>query len=176
MELTELQQRLKRLDTNKLIDVVKNYKQYGYTEMIRGYVLSLLEEQGISKQDLLLTGNLENKSYDYSNDLLNSFRRNSKLAFLFYSLLFLLMVGSPWLNPGTNSSNMVLVVVSILAIVLYFFFLLQSFLDQSRFYKSTGDELGSDGALVYLFLGMPFYIVMYFVFQNQMKERMKMVD
>jgi hypothetical protein len=29
--------------------------------------------------------------------------------------------------------------------------------------------------LVYLLFGLPFYFVMYFVFQNQMKERMKTV-
>lgn len=175
MELAELQQRLKRLDSDKLIDVVKNYRQYGYSTEIRNYAISLLEDRGISHNDLLLTGNFENKSYDFANTLLSSFNRNSKLAFFFYGLLLILKVISIWFNRETSFTSTTLVAGYILASLLYIVFLVQSFLNQSDFYKATGDEFGSDGALAYLLLGMPFYFVMYFVFQNQMKERMETV-
>jgi lipopolysaccharide export system permease protein len=175
METIELQQRLKRLDSDKLMDVVKNYRQYGYTMEIRNYALTLLEERGISHSDLLLTGNLENKSYDFANDLLSSFSRNSKLAFLFYGLLLLIKAVGIWFNPETDFTNMALEIGFLLTTVLYFIFLIKSFLNQSDFYKATGEQFGFDGALVYLLFGLPFYFVMYFVFQNQMKERMKTV-
>lgn len=176
MELTELQTRLEKLDENKLMDVVKNYRQYGYSEDIRNYALSLLEQRGISMTDLQLTGHLENKSYDYANEVLNSFKNNSNLAILFYGLLIFLHIIDTWFTPATHSGGMNLFIGFIICLMLYLFFLVRSFLNQSEFYKLTGDKYGSDGALIYLFLGMPFYIVLYFVFKNQMRERMNMIQ
>jgi hypothetical protein len=176
MKLTELQKRLQQLDEKKLMDVVKNYRQYGYSEDIRSYALKLLEQRGVSVSDLQLTGNFENKAYDYADEVLRSFMRNSKVAILLYSLLIVMKIIDIWFTPGTSSGSLTLLIVFITCFVLYLFFLVRSFYTQSEFYKLTGDEYGSDGALIYLLLGMPFYIVMYFVFQNQMKERMKMIQ
>jgi hypothetical protein len=61
--------RLKNLDSDKLIDVVKNYRQYGYEEDLRTEAITILEERGISKEQLQLTGNFENKKYDNAEDL-----------------------------------------------------------------------------------------------------------
>lgn len=74
--------RLKNLSDGKLIDVVKNYRQYGYDENMRTSALSLLENRGITKKQLELTGNLENKNYDYAGRLYNANKKNSKIAFL----------------------------------------------------------------------------------------------
>jgi hypothetical protein len=46
-------------------------------------------------------------------------------------------------------------------------------MNQNQFYKAINKDYGTEGALLYLFLGMPFYIFMYFYFRNQMKEKMK---
>lgn len=175
MDATELHERLKKLDTNKLIDVVKNYRQYGYNEDVRNYALSLLEEQGISKTDLQLTGNLENTSFNYASDLLETFRSNSKLAFLLYVLLIIVKLIAIWFSPQSGFGNKMLLIAFILCAVLYLIFLIRSFLNQSEFYKTTGEDFGTDGALVYILLGMPFYFFMYFVFQKQMNERLQMV-
>ena len=43
---------LKRFDNDKLIDVVKNYKRYGYDDEIRDYAINLLKERGWSVEDL----------------------------------------------------------------------------------------------------------------------------
>jgi hypothetical protein len=174
MELSELKERLARLDSSKLIEIVKNYRQFGYNDEIRNHALLLLEERGITKTDLQLTGNFENAKYDYVNDVFTSFKRNSKLAFLFYILFLLTRFILPQLLRNFNGSPL-FVVLFVLCLVLFFIFLLVSFLDQSKFYKLTGDDYGTDGALVYLFLGMPFYIIMYSVFQNQMNEKLKTI-
>ena len=50
---------LKRLDNDKLIDVVKNYKRYGYGAEIRDYAIKLLEERGWSIEERhLVTGKI----------------------------------------------------------------------------------------------------------------------
>ena len=35
---------LNKFDNDKLIDIVKNYKRYGYNDALRNYVINLLEE------------------------------------------------------------------------------------------------------------------------------------
>ena len=52
LNMADLMTTLKTLDNSKLIDVVKNYKQYGYDEETRNSAISILEERGVSIQDL----------------------------------------------------------------------------------------------------------------------------
>ena len=175
MELLDIKERLASLDSDKLIDVVKNYRQYGYNDEIRNYALVLLEERGITKTDLQLTGNLENANYDYINQVFSSFKRMSNLAFIFYGLIIIIKFILPHILKNPVGSIPFLSVIFILSIVAYLIFLILSFIDQSKFYKLAGDDYGSDGALVYLIVGMPFYIVMYFVFQAQMNDKVKTI-
>ena len=175
MELLDIKERLASLDSDKLIDVVKNYRQYGYNDEIRNYALVLLEERGITKTDLQLTGNLENANYDYISQVFSSFKRMSNLAFLFYGLIIIIKFILPHILKNPVDSIPFLSVLFILSIVAYLIFLILSFIYQSKFYKLAGDDYGSDGALVYLIVGMPFYIVMYFVFQAQMNEKVKTI-
>jgi hypothetical protein len=172
MESSEFQNRLKGLDNDKLIDVVKNYRQYGYADDIRSSALTILHDRGINKDDLQLTGNYENRTYDHANDIFSSFKRNSKIAFIFYGLLILIKFVAPHTGINSNSFNAFTFFGFIFCFVIYLLFILRSFLNQSEFYKLSGGEFGSEGAFMYLFFGMPFYVVMYFVFQKQMKEKM----
>jgi hypothetical protein len=64
-------------------------------------------------------------------------------------------------------------IASFLAFILYIVFLIISFMNQNQFYKAIGHDYGTEGALLYLFLGMPFYMFMYFYFRNQMKDKMR---
>lgn len=49
---------LNKFDNDKLIDIVKNYKRYGYNDALRNYVINLLEERGWSREDLQRFGYL----------------------------------------------------------------------------------------------------------------------
>ncbi len=171
MELSEIQTRLQALDSNKLIDIVRNYRQYGYSDDVRSFALSLLEAQGITREDLHLTGNLENRRFDRVSEILDVYKRQSNIAFVFYGLFLVFWFVSTYLTSVSNVVNL----GGWICLIAYFIYLFKSFQSQSEFYKLTGEEYGSEGALVYVFLGMPFYIFMYFVFHNQMKERLKMV-
>ena len=55
---------LNKFDNDKLIDIVKNYKRYGYNDALRNYVINLLEERGWSREDLQRFGYLTNNNYD----------------------------------------------------------------------------------------------------------------
>ena len=167
-----IKERLAKLDTSKLIDIVKNHKQYGYPDEVRTYAITLLEQQGISMEDLRLTGNLENTTYNYANDLFSSYNRNSIIAFITYCLAILIKGLLVYRLISSSDTTSIILIASV---VVYLIFLIRSFLNQNDFYKLTGGDFGSEGILIYLFAGMPLYIFMYFIFRNQMKERMSFI-
>lgn len=171
--MTDYSQRLKHLDDKKLMDVVKNYRQYGYNISIRAKAISILGERGFSEETLELTGNMYNKTYDYAETLYSSFKRNSKVAFILFSLLLITNISTSIFVVSANYLTSVSVSINAIATILYLLFLIKSFLNQNKFYKVTNDDYGTEGVLMYFLLGMPLYIVMYFYFGNQMKEKMK---
>jgi hypothetical protein len=168
-------ERLKKLDNDKLIDVVKNYRQHGYDEGLRNQAIAILEERGLSKEDLQLTGNFDNHSYEFAGEIYNSFSKNSKIAFILYGLLLIMTFVVPFLGIQSEAAGMIVLIVNLVLIFAFLGFLLLSFVNQNQFYKSVGQDYGSEGALIYLLLGMPFYIFAYFYFRGQMKERMKLI-
>ena len=172
MESTDIKEKLSKLDRSKLTDIVKNYRQYGYSDDVRAYTIKLLEQHGISQEDLRLTGNLENTTYTYANDILSSYKRNSLIAFVSYCFTIVIKGLTIYHFVTPTYMTSILLIVST---IVYLIFLLMSFFNQNEFYKLTGSDYGSEGILLYLFLGMPLYIFMYFVFRNQMKERMALI-
>jgi hypothetical protein len=172
MESANFKNKLTKLDTSKLIDIVKNYRQYGYSDDVRAYALKLLEQHGISEEDLRLTGNLENTTYSYANNIFSSYKRNSFIAFVSYCVTIVIKGLTIYQFVTPTYMTSILLIVST---VTYLILLLMSFLNQNKFYKLTGSDYGSEGILLYLFLGMPLYIFMYFIFRNQMKERMAFI-
>jgi len=173
--MTDKHERLLKLDNDKLIDVVKNYRQYGFDDQVRETAINILSDRGITQEQLQITGSFENKTYDYANDIFASFLMNSKIAFVMYLLLFFSRLLIPLLSDDSVGLAWTLLISTILSFILYFVFLTMSFMNQNQFYKAIGQDYGTEGALLYLFLGMPFYMFMYFYFRNQMKDKMKEV-
>lgn len=171
--MTNTKDQLKKLDDNKLIDVVKNYRQYGYDDELRELAISILNQRGISRQELELMGSFENKSYAQAQELFSAFKRHSKIAFAFYILVFLMNVLLPMMRSNTETLNLILLLINYGALIGYLIFLFKSFTNQNQFYRVSGEGYGTQGVLMYLLLGMPFYIFMYFYFRDQMKEKMQ---
>jgi lipopolysaccharide export system permease protein len=165
--------RLKNLENKQLIDVVKNYKQYGYDKEMRDKAISILEERGVSQEHLRLTGNLENTDYNHAIDLYASFLFNSRIAFALYITILLNSILIPLLFFGSETFSQFGRVANWAFLIFYFIFLMKSFLNQDQLYKIIDKKAGSENVLVYLLLGVPFYILAYFYFKSQMKEKMK---
>ncbi|MFY0603793.1 MAG: hypothetical protein JXQ93_07565 [Flavobacteriaceae bacterium] len=165
-------ERLKNLENNKLIDVVKNYRQYGYTEELRLAALKLLHQRGITKEELEYRGQFENKTYSKAKKLYDLFSRNSKIAFVFYGALLLFAIFDPFFKSNSGTITILYLITNILVFVFYTTFLILSFVNQHKFYKMINLDNIFEGVVVYLFLGAPFYIFMYFYFRNQMGEKM----
>ncbi len=173
----DLQTRLTKLNTDQLIDVVKNYRQYGYSLEVRSYSLDLLEKRGISQADLQLTNSLDNQNYIRAKEIFAAYITDSRRAFICYGVALMINVLMFFISHNTTEQTTVILTAGkIIFIVLYLLFLFRSFLSQDRFLQVVGDSNKVGSGLIYLFLGMPFYVVLYFVFKQQMVERMKMID
>ncbi len=173
--MNDKQAYLESFDDEKLIDIVKNYRQYGYDGRLRARALALLEKRGIDKEQLVLTGNFDNSAYDSALGIYASFDRNSKRALVLYILLFVTLLVPMLLSGESPLADATTVIVIICLGALYFFFLLRSFFNQYQFYGVTGQKYGADGALSYVLLGMPFYVLMFFYYRGRMKEQMRYI-
>jgi hypothetical protein len=166
-------ERLNNFENLKLIDIVKNYRQYGYDNKLREKAISILNERGITKEQLQLTGDFENKNYDLAKDIYNSFCKNSKIAFILYAILLLTNILTPIIAYSSDSFGLIVLIINWISLIFFIIFFIKSFINQNQFFKMLNQDYGTEGALIYLFLGMPFYLFMYFYFRNQMKNKVK---
>jgi hypothetical protein len=173
--MTNTIEKLRNLDTNKLFDIVKNYRQHGYDEDLRDIAITILEERGITKEQLSVTGNYSNKTYEIARELYQSFTKNSQIAFVlniavfFTSFLLMLMF------ENSINHKLEFFVIRLTISILYIIFLVKAYMNQNQFYKCIGKEYSMEGTLIYLFIGLPFYFIMYFIYKNQMKESMQKI-
>jgi hypothetical protein len=165
---------LRRMETNRLMDVVKNHRQYGYDESIRDSALLILKERGIEIEELALSGNLHNATYDRAERMYRAYRRHSGLTFLFYILILATNLWVSWVaSTGETGWLHVLVVLGVFCS--YLGFLIASFIDQSNFYRSIGKKWEGSDQVIYFLLGMPLYVFMYFYYRSRMHDEMEMI-
>lgn len=159
----------------RLIEVVKNARQFGYDDNIRNIALEVLKERDISESDLELTGNLTNHKFDYANDLFRSYDVTSKIAFIAYFIALFLKAIDIFHLFGIDEPSGLFYIVYWLILIIFLAALTKSFFDHLNFYKSIGKELGTGDQIIFFVLGMPFYIVMFFFYKSRMKEEMLMI-
>ena len=134
---------LNKFDNDKLIDVVKNYKRYGYDDELRDYAINLLGERGWNREDLQQFGYLTNHDYDEAEKQYKAYKRNSLIGIC--TLIF---------SGG------------ILAVV-YLIFLIMAYQYVAKFYKALGRD--EDETALFNVLG----VLAYFHLKGRMKEELK---
>ena len=166
---------LKTFDNEKLIDVVKNYEQYGYNDDLRNIAIGILEDRGIDKNQLMLTGNFENETYKTAENFYNSFKQNSIITFIFYIIGFITAILLPVFAIGSELLSRITLLIAIIAIILYLIFFIRSFINQVNFFKIIEDLPGLGTLVIYFLLGVPLFVFLYFFYKNKMKEQMKLI-
>jgi hypothetical protein len=173
--MTDINSKLESFHNEKLIDIVKNYQQYGYDDDLRNITIGILEKRGIDKEQLKLSGNFENHSYESAKRIHKSFNLNSKITFILYGIVLISNILVSIFNQNSEILASIILIINWIALISYFVFLIKSFINQNEFYKAIGKENNSNSILIYIFLGLPFYIFTYFYFRNQMNDEMKMI-
>lgn len=168
-------ERLNKLDDTKLIDIVKNYRQYGYDDEIRNSAIEILEGRGYDMENLKLRGDFKNTLYDDAELYFQSFEKQSKLAFIFYGLILIVKILIPLINKSIESIQLIVLIVVWILLIGYIVILIRSFISQSRYYKLIGKQESQLSPGLFFTLGMFFYIIMYFVYRKQMKADINMI-
>lgn len=168
-------EKLKNLDDNKLIDVVKNYRQYGYEIELRTAAIQILESRGVDMEILKLKGDFENKAFNAAESYFNSFNKLSQIAFVFYALILLIQLLIPFISMTSESIQLIFVITFWFSFVAYIVLLIQSFVSQSRYYKIIDKKDSQLNPGFYFTVGMILYVVMFFVFRKQMKAEMNLI-
>lgn len=134
---------MKRMDNDKLTDIVKNYKYYGYDDEIRNAAINLLCERGWTISELQLFGYLSSPDYDEAVRQYEAYCRNSKIGIC----LLIFSVG-------------------ILSLV-YLIFIFLAYRNVSKFYRALARD--NDTFSSFNAIG----IITYFHLKERMKEELK---
>ena len=165
--MNDIRDKLENLSENKLIDVVKNYRQYGYTEEYRNLALNILSERGIDEMTLKLRGQFENTLYNDAQIHFKKFLHNSNLAFSLYLLSILLFFILPLFLSIELSSILILI-----CSFAYLLFFVLSFINQANFYSAIGKSYMAENPIIFLLLSVPIYFIVFFYFKKKMKNQL----
>jgi lipopolysaccharide export system permease protein len=155
-------EKLNSYEIEMLIKIVKDAKQYVYTEEYRNKALKVLESRNISQEELLLNNNLYNVDYNKVEELHKQYKIFSRITFFVY----LILLGISFLGkPETIFS---IIIVMVIAIIFYSaLFKSQQLLDEIGTIMNKKVDLN-----VYLVIaaGFPFFILFYLYNRSYLKE------
>lgn len=172
---SEAFQTLDGYSKEKLIDVIKNYRQYDLDVSYKNSALAILNERGFTEDELRFGGNLLNENYENALRYKKSYASNSVTTFkLYFISLIGDIVGAVLNNNGFPTIGLILMIIGILATLIYIVYLFKSLSSLSNFYKQIPEKSGVN-IFVLLFMGLPLFFLLYFYYKDKLKEDIKTI-
>ncbi len=158
---------------NKLIDLLKNYRQHDLDRTYKNTALQILNLRGITEEELRFGGNLANEKFESALRYKNNYEENSRMGlFLYIIALTFDLSGAILNNNGFPSLGKTLLGIGILATILYLISFVKTLSSQSSFYKVLGSKVMANSILLVI-LGIPLYYLYFIYFNRKMKEDLK---
>lgn len=154
-------EKLKSMQTNLLIDVVKRYQQFGYPIEIKNEAIKILEQRGIKMDQLELTGKIKNTAYDAAVETYQQYK-------LFSIIALVLNIISIFLMKDSSYAGYIFYIIMLI-------FILLSFSSARKLSVILNDE-SIDYSYIYIFVGMFLYFIIFFITRNHIKEAIKRVQ
>jgi lipopolysaccharide export system permease protein len=159
-------------DNSKLIQIVKNHRDFDYKYEHKNSAISILNERGITVQELRLAGHLSSRKHDEIISLKNEYEEDSKLAFIFYIIMTPLnILAGVFNNNGPQSLAIIFFVLGIITFLIFVIALMKSISKHIDLFKALGKSRSANGAILY-FLGLPLYFIFYFFQKNQIETEL----
>ncbi len=157
-------------ENDKLINIAKNHKEFGYKAIYRNTALKILNNRGITNQQLKFSGNFNNREYEQIVNLKNKYEEDAKLTFILYIFSVVISIpGAILENNNFPKIGITLLVIGYLGQLILIFSFIKTCLSEHSYFKHTGKSLSASNFLAYL-LGIPLYFVVYF-FQKKEFEK-----
>ena len=161
---------LDQFENDKLIDIVKNFRQYGLSLNYKQTALKILNTRGISELELKMAGNLSNQNYENALRLYIDFKENSKLALVLNVLTIVLGLGGSFLsNNEFPTLGQILSGIAILSLIFFVVVFQKTTSNQSDFYKLLSIKFLTN-SFVFIILGIPLFFLYRPFFVKKMKE------
>lgn len=151
------------MNNEQLVRLVKNSKQFDYTNSQRLKALKILETRGITQDELLLQGNLYNKDYFTISYYADLFKVQSKVVLLFYvlSLIFGTLI--------FEKSLVTIIIIWLACLILFYVSMYKTNQSLEEISKITQNKDFISVGVGFL-LGFPFFFIMYLYNRKKLKE------
>ena len=168
-ELSEID-KLKGFENHKLIDLIQNYRQYGFNIDHKNYALNILEQRGVSELELRMSGQLINESYENGVRHLEDYHENATLGVLAHSVFLIFgIIGLVLNNNGGPEVGNILVLIAILSLVLFLIIFPKVLKYQSEFYKILNKKFTTNN-VIFIIVAFPLFFLYRLYFNRKMKE------
>ena len=174
-ENTPSYNKLNSYSDNKLIDLLKNYRQYDLDRSYKNTALQILNLRGITEEELRFGGNLTNEKFESALRYKNNYEENSRMGlFLYIIALTLDLFGAILNNNGFPVLGKTLLGIGILATILFLISFVKTLSSQSNFYKVLENKVMGN-SIVLVILGIPLYYLYFIYFNRKMEEDLKQI-
>ncbi|PTM07231.1 MAG: YjgP/YjgQ family permease, partial [Bacteroidetes bacterium] len=168
-------EKLNSYSDDKLIDLLKNYRQYDLDRSYKNTALQLLNIRGITEEELRFGGNLANEKFESALRYKNSYDENSRMGlFLFIIALIFDLSGAILNNNGFPTLGKIILAIGIIATILYLISFVKTLSSQSNFYKVIDNKVMAN-SIILVILGIPLYFLYFIYFNRKMKEDLKQI-
>jgi lipopolysaccharide export system permease protein len=148
--------------TNVIINIVKNSEQFNYSTEQRLFALKILENRGISQNELLEQNSLYNRDYLKLNFLKQQYISLTNLTITFYIISFVL-------SALLTMNSFIVLLLGIINLILFYIFNYKSQQNLEEISKIT-KRYNFTNIFVALLFGFPFFIFIYLYNKKQLKE------
>jgi lipopolysaccharide export system permease protein len=168
-------EKIKGYSDKKLIDIVKNYRQYDLDESYRNSSIKILNARGITEEELRFGGNLRNENYENALRYKAAYVENSRLSFKLYFIYIIpLLAGLILNNNGFPILGKILIVFGAISATLFLITLAKSFISQVSFNKLL-DRNTTSNVFILILVGIPLYFLYFNFYKKKMKEDLKQI-
>ncbi|TYA71764.1 LptF/LptG family permease [Seonamhaeicola marinus] len=155
---------------DKLINILKNHKEFGYKAIYRNTALAILNKRGITSQQLKFSGNYNNREYEQTINLKNKFEEDLNLTFVLYIIsLVASIVGAILDNNNFPGTGTTLLVLGTIATVLFIISFVKLCFSEHNLRKQIGKGFNSSFILVYV-IGIPLFFIGYYLLEKDVKN------
>lgn len=174
-ENSEVFFQLNEYSNKKLIDVLKNYRQYGLGSTYKNTALHILNSRGVSEQELRFGGNLVNVTYESALRFKNNYDGNSKIGLLFYGVSIVMLLSGGILNNNNFPIiGKILIGIGVFTTLFYIIAFIKTIISQSNFYKTLNKKVITH-SIIFIILGIPLYFLYVLYFNQKIKEDLKQI-
>jgi lipopolysaccharide export system permease protein len=161
---------LHTFENEKLINIVKNFRQYKHALNYKQSALAVLNSRGISELELKMSGDLTNLNYENAVQYYIDFKENSKLGLALNSICLVLGLGGLILNNnGFPVVGKTFTVIAVLVLIFFLIVLKKTIKNQSSFYDFLEVKFFNK-AFILILIGMPVFYFYRKYFITKMEE------